>query len=150
MSDPCTAVWWLWAHVNRATPDQRWSRGGLLTRPPSLRELRVLRAAHASGRDGWPRGRAHVSGERGHCSAQAGSVSSPRCGSCDAAARDGTPWRCTACGSPLELDLPTADPATFVDERSSGVWRYRGWLPTVDPVSLGEPRTALVDIQVAG
>ena len=29
-----------------------------------------------------------------------------------------TDWRCAACGSPLELELPPADAATFVDDRA--------------------------------
>ena len=69
-----------------------------------------------------------------------------RCGSCGTAAPGPTDWRCGACGSPLELDLPPADPATLVDDGAAGLWRYRGWLPRVDPVVLGEPRTALVDL----
>ena len=39
-----------------------------------------------------------------------------RCGSCGTAAPGPTDWRCGACGSPLELELPPADPATFVDD----------------------------------
>ena len=73
-----------------------------------------------------------------------------RCGSCGASAPGPTAWRCPSCGSPLEFELPPADAATFADERSSGVWRYRGWLPPVDPVALGEPTTALVEVQAAG
>jgi threonine synthase len=69
-----------------------------------------------------------------------------RCGWCGVSASGPTDWRCGECGSPLELELPPADPATFVDDASEGVWRYRGWLPHVDPVTLGEPRTALVDL----
>ena len=69
-----------------------------------------------------------------------------RCGSCGTAAPGPTDWRCGACGSPLELELPPADPATFVDDGAAGLWRYRGWLPHVDPVVLGEPPTALVDL----
>ncbi len=57
------------------------------------------------------------------------------------------PWRCEACGSPLELDLPPADAATLIDRTSSGVWRYRGWLPTADVVTLGEPVTGLVELR---
>ena len=37
--------------------------------------------------------------------------------------------------------------ATFADERSSGVWRYRGWLPPSSRSSLGEPTTALVEVR---
>jgi threonine synthase len=72
-----------------------------------------------------------------------------RCESCGASASGPTDWRCAACGSPLELELPRADPATFVDDAAEGVWRYRGWLPLVDPVVLGEPRTAIVDLDGA-
>ena len=72
------------------------------------------------------------------------------CGSCGASVSGPLDWRCRACGSPLELDLPPVDPATFADESSSGVWRYRGWLPPVDPVVLGEPQTALVEIRAGG
>jgi threonine synthase len=73
-----------------------------------------------------------------------------RCGSCGAAVPGPTAWRCPQCGSPLEFELPPAEAATFADERSSGVWRYRGWLPPVDPVTLGEPTTALVEVKAAG
>ena len=73
-------------------------------------------------------------------------MSAVRCGSCGVAAPEATAWRCGACGSPLELDLPTAAGATFADTGAAGVWRYRGWLPAVEPVSLGEPPTALVDL----
>jgi threonine synthase len=66
------------------------------------------------------------------------------CGACGTSASGPTAWRCAACGSPLELELPPPDAATFADDATDGVWRYRGWLPLVDPVSLGEPRTALV------
>jgi threonine synthase len=59
-------------------------------------------------------------------------------------AAQATAWRCDACGSPLELALPPADPATFAANGASGVWRYGGWLPPVDPVRLGEPTTAMV------
>jgi threonine synthase len=73
-------------------------------------------------------------------------VSQLRCGSCGASASGPTDWRCAACGSPLELDLPPADSGTFFDDAAEGVWRYRGWLPQAEPVMLGEPRTALVDL----
>ena len=57
------------------------------------------------------------------------------------------PWRCEACGSPLELDLPAADRATLTDPAVAGVWRYRGWLPDAGIVSLGEPMTGLVGVR---
>ena len=34
--------------------------------------------------------------------------------------------------------------------RADGLWRYRGWLPGADPVELGEPRTALVELPADG
>lgn len=68
------------------------------------------------------------------------------CGSCGASPPVLAPWQCPTCGSPLDLDLPPAEPATFARPAKEGVWRYRGWLPNVDPVRLGEPRTALVEL----
>ena len=44
------------------------------------------------------------------------------------------------------MDLPVADAATFADGSADGLWRYRGWLPAAEPVELGEPRTALVEL----
>lgn len=67
-----------------------------------------------------------------------------RCGSCGAEASAIAPWRCPSCGKPLEIELPPADASTLVDGSADGLWRYRGWLPVLDPVELGEPRTALV------
>lgn len=72
------------------------------------------------------------------------------CGSCGASAPGFAPWLCPICGAALELELPAADPETFADGAESGVWRYRGWLPQVHPVTLGEPRTALVDLGEGG
>jgi threonine synthase len=69
-----------------------------------------------------------------------------RCGSCGALAPGFAPWRCPACGSPLEIDLPVPDAATFAVGSADGLWRYRGWLPVAEPVELGEPRTALVEL----
>ena len=69
-----------------------------------------------------------------------------RCGSCGVSASGFAPWRCAACGSPLELKLPPAAAATFADGVADGVWRYRSWLPQVDPIALGESRTALVEL----
>lgn len=73
-----------------------------------------------------------------------------RCGSCGASPSGLAPWRCPSCGSPLELELPPADRATLADGADGGVWRYRGWLPHADPVELGEPRTALVELTGEG
>lgn len=72
-----------------------------------------------------------------------------RCGTCGAGAARQLAWRCDACGSPLELDLPPADAATLIEPGATGVWRYRGWLPQVEPVSLGEPTTGLVQLSEA-
>jgi threonine synthase len=76
-------------------------------------------------------------------------VSELRCGSCGEPAQRPLDWRCAACGSPLELELPSADRATFADTAVDGLWGYRGWLPATDPVVLGEPRTALVEVPAA-
>lgn len=73
-------------------------------------------------------------------------VTELHCGSCGAYPSDLAPWQCPTCGSPLDLDLPPAEPATFARAATDGVWRYRDWLPNVDPVRLGEPRTALVEL----
>ena len=72
-----------------------------------------------------------------------------RCGTCGERADRPLAWRCEACGSPLEIDLPRADAGTLIDPDATGVWRYRGWLPQVEPVSLGEPTTALVALPAA-
>jgi threonine synthase len=62
------------------------------------------------------------------------------------AASDRAGGRMTRFERPPELDLPAPDPATLVagEPPSAGVWRYRGWLPDVEPVSLGEPMTPLI------
>jgi threonine synthase len=77
-------------------------------------------------------------------------VSELRCSSCGTETAGLAPWQCPTCGSPLELELPTSDPETFADGAEDGVWRYRSWLPQVRPVTLGEPRTALVDLGEGG
>jgi threonine synthase len=48
------------------------------------------------------------------------------------------------------MELPPADPRTLVDVEASGVWRYRGWLPAVEPLSLGEPTTAIAELAGEG
>jgi len=70
-----------------------------------------------------------------------------RCGRCATEPTGVAPWRCEACGSPLELDLPPAAAATFADPTATGVWRYREWLPPADTVTLGEPRTGIVELR---
>jgi threonine synthase len=55
--------------------------------------------------------------------------------------------------APPELDLPLPDSVTLIASGgppAAGVWRYRGWLPDVEPVSLGEPTTPLVALDGAG
>jgi threonine synthase len=69
-----------------------------------------------------------------------------RCPSCGSEPPGPAPWRCPTCGAPLDADLPPASAATFANELADGLWRYRGWLPDADPVTLGEPRTALVEL----
>jgi threonine synthase len=73
-----------------------------------------------------------------------------RCPTCSTVAAGLAAWRCPACGSPLELELPPPDATTFADGDADGVWRYRAWLPVADPVTLGEPRTALVELAESG
>jgi threonine synthase len=54
---------------------------------------------------------------------------------------------------PPEIDLPPPDPASLTatgPQLAAGVWRYRGWLPDVEPVSLGEPTTPLVPLDRPG
>ncbi len=69
-----------------------------------------------------------------------------RCPSCGVEPAGFAQWRCPACGSPLDIELPPADPSTLLRGPDDGLWRYRGWLPPVDPVQLGEPRTALIEL----
>jgi threonine synthase len=77
-------------------------------------------------------------------------MSELRCGTCSAVPESPIAWRCEACYSPLELELPGPDRGTLIDPARAGVWRYRGWLPQVPPLSLGEPTTGVAEIEVAG
>jgi threonine synthase len=53
-------------------------------------------------------------------------------------------WRCPTHEAPLELaDALHPGRGTL---RGQGVWRYRDWLPDVEPVTLGEPTTPLVTL----
>jgi threonine synthase len=70
-----------------------------------------------------------------------------RCDRCGTEPAGPAPWRCEACGSPLELSLPAPDRATLADAAAAGVWRFRGWLPPADVVTLGEPSTGLVELR---
>jgi threonine synthase len=73
-------------------------------------------------------------------------VADLRCPTCGAEPAGAAPWRCAECGAPLELDLPHAEPKTLTSGPGEGLWRYRDWSPPGDPVELGEPRTALVEL----
>jgi threonine synthase len=68
-------------------------------------------------------------------------------------------WRCATCGGALDLDADSAisslDPGALAPGPSGcrpaeGMWRYLPWLPIAEPLSLGEPRTPLVDIDWPG
>jgi threonine synthase len=71
------------------------------------------------------------------------------CGSCGTTPTDPLAWRCPACGSPLELPGDVLRPS---DEAltGQGVWRYAPWLPAIAPVSLGEPTTPIVPVEIGG
>jgi threonine synthase len=53
-------------------------------------------------------------------------------------------WRCPTDGSPLELSDPLHPGSGCLS--GQGVWRYRDWLPPVEPVTLGEPTTPLLTL----
>ena len=61
-----------------------------------------------------------------------------------------TAHRCPACESGLAFVLPARSfPTAAIAERTAGMWRYAEALPTFDdPVSLGEPVTPLVPVQI--
>jgi threonine synthase len=71
------------------------------------------------------------------------------CPSCSTTVEDLLAWRCPDCAGPLELP-----PGSIAPGRGplggQGVWRYRWWLPPVEPVSLGEPTTPLVTLRWPG
>lgn len=67
------------------------------------------------------------------------------CTRCDATADDPREWRCAVCEAPLATPLATPALDTLVvNER--GLRRYRRWLG-VEPVSLGEPETPLLELE---
>lgn len=63
-----------------------------------------------------------------------------------------TAHRCPACGHPLSFVLPKRSfPADAIATRAADLWRYVEAGPAFDePISLGEPVTPLVPIQVGG
>ena len=71
------------------------------------------------------------------------------CGSCGTTPDGPLAWRCPACGEPLELPADVLRPADG-PLQGHGVWRYAPWLPPLPVVSLGEPTTPLVPVEVGG
>jgi threonine synthase len=57
-------------------------------------------------------------------------------------------WRCPADQGPYELVAPLHPGRGTLS--GQGVWRYRDWLPDVEPVTLGEPTTPLLTLPWAG
>lgn len=53
------------------------------------------------------------------------------------------PEPCPSCGVPLRYELPPSK-AGWRGRVGRGVWRYRAFLPAVEPVSLGEGGTSLI------
>ena len=66
------------------------------------------------------------------------------CPACGEPPPDVLAWRCPNDGRPYEL-VDALRPGSGA-LRGQGVWRYRDWLPDVEPVSLGEPTTPLVSL----
>jgi threonine synthase len=66
------------------------------------------------------------------------------CPACGDSPTDPLAWRCPNDQGPLELVDPLHPGAGRLT--GQGVWRYRDWLPTVEPVELGEPTTPLVTL----
>jgi threonine synthase len=66
------------------------------------------------------------------------------CPACGEPPPDVLAWRCPNDGRPYEL-VDALRPGNGA-LRGQGVWRYRDWLPDVEPVSLGEPTTPLVSL----
>ncbi|HVA87429.1 MAG TPA: pyridoxal-phosphate dependent enzyme [Candidatus Saccharimonadales bacterium] len=71
------------------------------------------------------------------------------CPSCSTTVEDLLAWRCPDCEGPLELPAGSIAPGRG-PLGGQGVWRYRWWLPPVEPVSLGEPTTPLVTLRWPG
>ena len=68
-------------------------------------------------------------------------LSCPICGESPA---DPFAWRCPNDQGPLELVDPLRPGHGALT--GQGVWRYRGWLPPVEMVTLGEPTTPLLSL----
>ncbi len=68
------------------------------------------------------------------------------CPACGDTIDDLLAWRCPTCEGPLELPPGSIRPAAGPSLGGQGVWRYRPWLPDVEPVTLGEPTTPLVTL----
>ena len=66
------------------------------------------------------------------------------CATCGESPADELAWRCPNDGGPLELDSPFRPGRGAL--AGQGVWRYRDWLPPVEPVTLGEPTTPLLTL----
>jgi threonine synthase len=67
-----------------------------------------------------------------------------RCGVCGDPQPDLLAWRCPRDQGPYELRDPLHPGRGTLS--GQGVWRYRDWLPPVEPVSLGEPTTPLLTL----
>ncbi len=66
------------------------------------------------------------------------------CPTCHERPADPLAWRCPTDHSPLELTDPLHPGRGTLS--GQGVWRYRDWLPPVEPVTLGEPTTPLLTL----
>jgi threonine synthase len=66
------------------------------------------------------------------------------CGVCGEPQPDVLAWRCPEDQGPYELREPLHPGRGTLS--GQGVWRYRDWLPPVEPVSLGEPTTPILTL----
>jgi threonine synthase len=64
------------------------------------------------------------------------------CGFCGEPPTDPLAWRCPRDQQPFELMDPLHPGRGQLS--GQGVWRYRDWVPPVEPVTLGEPTTPLL------
>ncbi len=65
------------------------------------------------------------------------------CPTC-ALTQDPLAWCCERCGGTLEVTGPTVTAEPLAASGRDGVWKYRSWLPDVEPITLGEPTTPLL------